>query len=500
MVRIRSKTLSILVAVLLLGSMLGVAAPAAAADGCDVCCWDAYTLYGGQDWPVGTVYVGNSADDICVKYVLDDAVIADGFRITEVHAAVADDLGDIPQTKKHNPIPGQFLVAENFEDGVTTAGPYCFDRDAGWDTDTVLYIAAHAVVGRPTVSHLEPRTLCVYSGADTMLLPSLSPAVLSWVHPSWNSMLTEPLDPAAQWVWDAYYVTDPDNGEVVDLYEEFVIEGTPTSAVMKIAADNAFEVNVNGTIVETVNLTGDWRSAPVLNTTVLPDPLATAWSVVHTYDVLGLLATGSNEMTVTAVNAAYPGGTTGNPGATRYQLCITSDVEVLDHEAVSESAWSEGTGFEGENWATYSTYQIKDWELVDEVHVYGYGTTAFNPFEYPSNITLEDGGCYRLEASGTYRFAEWGAYGIADAQFNYRNAAYAPGGVAGWYEQASTRLQVWMGGAVVDWQPTTFNPEHVYTHALMGAGSPVVFSISDDYYGDNNKYSDYITVKIYEYK
>jgi hypothetical protein len=300
----------------------------------------------------------------------------------------------------------------------------------------------------------------------------------------------------AKWVWDD--ATDPRNGDLADFYEEFVIEGTPTSAIMKIAVDNAFELKVNNTTVDTVNLLGDWRSQTVFSTTYLPDPSSAAWGVVHTYDLLDELGTDVNEMTVTGVNAAWPTDDPQvNPGGVRYQLCITSDVEVLDHEAVSESAWSEGPGFPGKNWATYTVYNITEPALVDTVQVYPYGTGTFLPIEYPSNIPLASDECYLLEASGTYRFASWGEYGIADAQYNLRDAAHSPGGVAGWYEQASTRLQVWIDGGVVDWQPPTFNSEHLYTLEVMGTDSPLVFTISDDYYGDN---SGFITVKIYHYE
>ena len=97
-------------------------------------------------------------------------------------------------------------------------------------------------------------------------------------------------------------------------------------------------------------------------------------------------------------------------------------------------------------------------------------------------------------ASGTYRFANWGDYGIADAAWNYRSAAYAPGNIAGWYQQASQRLQVWIGDAAVAWQPTDYNPEHIYTLDVTGEGDTLMFTIVDDQYSDNR---GYITVEIW---
>jgi hypothetical protein len=126
--------------------------------------------------------------------------------------------------------------------------------------------------------------------------------------------------------------------------------------------------------------------------------------------------------------------------------------------------------------------------LVDTVTVFPDGNN------YPSD-TLVDGGKYLVVASGTYRFANMGEYGIADAAWNYRWAAVAPGGVPGWYQQTSTRLQLWIDGAAVTWEPAVFNPEHVYSYELVRDGSALNFSIEDDIYSDN---SGSLKVEIFE--
>lgn len=132
--------------------------------------------------------------------------------------------------------------------------------------------------------------------------------------------------------------------------------------------------------------------------------------------------------------------------------------------------------------------------FIETVTVTPSGTAAYTPIPVYSVYPLVSGVNYTLEASGTYRFAKWGEYGIADAAWNYRSAAYAPRGVAGWYQQSSTRLQVWVGGSAVTWQPAEYNPEHKYSFNTIGGGSPLMFTISDDQYGDN---SGNITVDIY---
>ena len=113
-----------------------------------------FPLYAGQHDLVGEVLVWDDGETLCVKYVLDPAIFADGWGITETHLAVGHEVGDIPQTKKGNPIPGVFLYGDDelegeesweicilFDDlGVEESGD--LDVECGDE----LVIAAHAVV------------------------------------------------------------------------------------------------------------------------------------------------------------------------------------------------------------------------------------------------------------------------------------------------------------------------------------------------------------------
>ena len=105
-----------------------------------------YALYAGQHWEIGEVQVKTSADGVCVKFVLtDEDAIAEDWLITQVHVAVAEEPGGIPQTKKGNPIPGKFPVNVSLDPGVTETDWYCLDWE--WDeNDSCLVIAAHAQI------------------------------------------------------------------------------------------------------------------------------------------------------------------------------------------------------------------------------------------------------------------------------------------------------------------------------------------------------------------
>ena len=99
------------------------------------------TLVTGKNIDVGTVNVWNDADNLYVKYVITDQ----DWCLTETHLQVATSLAGIPQTKKGNPIPGQF--EENDEHDCVTEVLYTYNLvEKEWSDDTEFFIAAHAVV------------------------------------------------------------------------------------------------------------------------------------------------------------------------------------------------------------------------------------------------------------------------------------------------------------------------------------------------------------------
>jgi len=116
-----------------------------------------------------------------------------------------------------------------------------------------------------------------------------------------------------------------------------------------------------------------------------------------------------------------------------------------------------------------------------------------------SNVTLENGKQYLFEAIGTYRFVNWGDYGIADAEYAYRNDSYSlPVPSDGWTlgedsYPSVVGLDVQVDGNNVYWGD--YSTEHVYAIPHTGADSAIGFSIYDSYYGDN---SGSITIKIYQ--
>lgn len=133
------------------------------------------------------------------------------------------------------------------------------------------------------------------------------------------------------------------------------------------------------------------------------------------------------------------------------------------------------------------------WKEIETVSV-----PANNSSGVSSQDNLEKGKEYKLEATGTYKFANWGEYGIADAKFNYRSAAHN-GGYPGWVDGSTFPgslqyyLQVKANGGPLYWIED-YNDAHTYTASFTGDGNVIHFNILDDQYGDN---SGNIQVKIF---
>ncbi len=115
------------------------------------------TLYAGQSWDAGDVLVKTSENGVCVKFVLNQEAIADGWVITEAHVAVAAASAGIPQ-KNGNPIPGQFPINEELDPGVTETEWYCLEYT--WTEEEPLVIAAHAKIelGEPGTEGYDSET------------------------------------------------------------------------------------------------------------------------------------------------------------------------------------------------------------------------------------------------------------------------------------------------------------------------------------------------------
>lgn len=101
--------------------------------------WDAQEdLIAGQYANAGRILIRDT-----FQYLYVEFQAGPNWRITEAHLAIATSPAAIPQTKKGNPIPGQFRYKNDTLDSVAS---YQFEIPMTWTNGTTLYIAAHCVV------------------------------------------------------------------------------------------------------------------------------------------------------------------------------------------------------------------------------------------------------------------------------------------------------------------------------------------------------------------
>lgn len=219
------------------------------------------TLYAGKNIDVGTV---TFSDDETVTYNLKD-----GWIMTEAHLHLATKLSGIPQNKNGNPIPGKFQYKKYYNPGVATdtfsTGP--------WSCGKTLYIAAHAVV----TGYSEVQKMTIVSDTQTLVIQGNEPgatypknAVLAW------EPFNDPVDPApsywdeiagtpftgttADWIWESYRPIHTVSGDIVEFERSFKVPGKILSAILDITCDNGYEVKLDGQLVGSAQLFGDWRT------------------------------------------------------------------------------------------------------------------------------------------------------------------------------------------------------------------------------------------------
>ena len=92
----------------------------------------------------------------------------------------------------------------------------------------------------------------------------------------------------------------------------------------------------------------------------------------------------------------YGSGLT-NPAGLAYRVDVSYDYTYIDK---CESAWAEGCGFKGANWAMYFTYCVQGWQLKETMIVPMPldvdGTTATMSWRAVTSINSSRAGTYRL--------------------------------------------------------------------------------------------------------
>ena len=163
----------------------------------------------------------------------------------------------------------------------------------------LVYIVAFACL------QLSSAGITIYSDSNTDVvgpdMPIQAPAVpLSFIHSAWGSM------PGAQWIWDAPSVTNPALDQSSTFSRGFYLYTTPSSATLKVAADNNLQTFVNG-LPTTCNCNSCFSSSSQVSC-----------------NIASTLKPGWNHVVFTVINLGVSGSDyTSNPGGLLYSLVIT---------------------------------------------------------------------------------------------------------------------------------------------------------------------------------
>ena len=128
-------------------------------------------------------------------------------------------------------------------------------------------------------------------------------AVETYVHSNWINSIT---DSIAKWIWSNSQVANPAEEEIKTFVKKFNVSGTVDSAIIKIAVDNSYGLEINGQAVTVPGMGGEDN-----------------FSSLKEVDVKEYLVAGDNTIKFTVKNLAQEGGTyDSNPAGLLYDLDI----------------------------------------------------------------------------------------------------------------------------------------------------------------------------------
>jgi len=317
---------------------------------------------------VGDVLIWNDADNLYVKYVIEDPTPSDprdDWHITETHLAVGDNFDeDIPTTGSGNPKIGHFPYSM-FHDPSVSEYTYTIPlTDVDLSFGELAYIAAHAVV-------------CQYGGLDGLEY-SLPPSVTMKVqYPQAGGQAYFPNVTVTNggflngsypgWCVDTDNTIGQNTNYTANVYSSY--ESLPAGTVE--FPENLDLVNwiLNQNYVGQTSPNG-------FGTYTYGDVQRAIWTLVE--DNLSTAGLGNwNQNRVDEIlAAAYASGENFEPGCDEYvavvlvpvagttpQQIIIAQVTLIELQILCETrcetAWGYGTGFPGKQWATYVEYTVQ---------------------------------------------------------------------------------------------------------------------------------------------
>ncbi len=344
---------------------------------------------------------------------------------------------------------------------IDTSNPALHANDAdGFDVDAIA--ATKSVCEAPE----EPKICSVTIVSDTTdTVDGAAAKLVTFIHDAWDAVVNVP----SKWIWGDNPVADPVNETNQTFLKKFGWNGPVTSAILTIAADNSYEVAVNGDVAGV-------------------DATEFNYVAANTHDLTSFIDQGNNELEVAVKNWAQANGTTkSNPAGLKYELVITgTDAECdIPYE---EPKFSTVTmcKFNGNEQALSGWNLMLLGDVVETVEVSATNGTG-------ATVALNTG-AYVAVASGTWDNNR-GPLNIVDAEYSTEdNWVTQMDGFTGY---GTDILELQLNGITdpnSNWGD--YNSGHEYARGFnQTATGSATFAIYDTFYGDNTGSLD---VTVYE--
>ncbi len=312
---------------------------------------------------VGDVLIWNDNTYLYVKYVIEDATPddpRDDWHICETHLAVGDELTDIPQTKKGNPIPGQFEFSRTYDPYVAEDTYMISLADAGLGFGETVYVAAHSVVCQygglegleySLPSSVEMKVKYPYNGGPAYFpeLTVTNGGFLDGVYPGWCVDTDNTINQNTTYTANVYSsyesipagaIEFPENLDLVNwiLNQDYIGMTSPGGYGIYTYGDVQRAI---WTLVDDNNSTaglGNWNQNRVNE--ILADAQANGEG----------FEPGCNDI-VAVVLVPVNGSQVIIAQVVLFELQIICETQC-------ETAWGDGMLFDGNNWATYIEYVV----------------------------------------------------------------------------------------------------------------------------------------------
>ncbi len=246
-----------------------------------------------SEWPT------TDPDKISICHA--SSAVVNPYEDTTVDLDAVDGSGNNDHSQHDDPAFNSSMVQG--DDWGDIIPPNVHDADGlNWTTEGQAIWRNQCVV--PEEEPLEPCTVAAVSDTTNKVVEygNTDAVALSFTHSAWTADV-----PEATWIWSDNPVVDPTNETVRTFTKTFGWDGPVDTAIIKVAADNDYELWVNDVLIGTGSNT---------------------FATVNQHDIASAIQDGNNTIKVKVTNWAWPTSDPQvNPAGLKFQAVVTSTQE-----------------------------------------------------------------------------------------------------------------------------------------------------------------------------